>query len=101
MTHVRADPEERQAFRAFVRASHPDVGGDPAAFAAGLAAFGRGAAPARWPSVRCSPAGQSPAGRDPRFDAPVIFVHRPRGLAGAWVWARRRHAARHRPPRVL
>jgi len=95
VTQVRADPEERRAFRAFVRVSHPDVGGDPAAFAAGLAAFGRGAVPARRPSACCSP-----TGRDPRFDAPVIVVRRPRGLARAWAWARRRHAVRHRPPRV-
>ena len=34
---------ERAAFRAFVRDHHPDRGGDPEAFAAGLARFGRGA----------------------------------------------------------
>jgi len=32
--------EERAAFRAFVREHHPDRGGDPEAFAAGLARFG-------------------------------------------------------------
>jgi hypothetical protein len=32
-------PEERSAFRAFVRDHHPDRGGDPGAFAAGLARF--------------------------------------------------------------
>jgi hypothetical protein len=33
-------PEERAAFRAFVREHHPDRGGDPEVFAAGLARFG-------------------------------------------------------------
>ncbi len=40
-----ADPDgraRRAAERAFVRAHHPDVGGDPAAFAAGLAALRAG-----------------------------------------------------------
>ncbi|MCO7218345.1 hypothetical protein [Klenkia sp. PcliD-1-E] len=32
-------------FRSFVRAAHPDVGGDPDTFAAGLAARGRGPRP--------------------------------------------------------
>lgn len=40
------DDAERAEFRAFVRAHHPDRGGDPAAFADGLARFGRGATPA-------------------------------------------------------
>ncbi len=40
--HVAA--EERRAFRAFVRSHHPDVGGDPVLFMAGLAAW-RGGPP--------------------------------------------------------
>ncbi|MGV9362391.1 hypothetical protein [Amycolatopsis sp. NPDC003731] len=44
---------DRAAFRAFVRANHPDVGGDPPEFAAGLARFRR---------------------PDARHDAPVTFV---------------------------
>jgi hypothetical protein len=32
-------PEERGAFREFVRTHHPDRGGDPEVFAAGLARF--------------------------------------------------------------
>ncbi|MBE1496896.1 hypothetical protein H4696_003996 [Amycolatopsis lexingtonensis] len=69
------DPEGRAAFRAFVREHHPDVGGDPAEFAAGLARFRESA-------------------RDSRFDAPVSFVRRRRGLAGLLSRFRRR------PPRV-
>lgn len=33
------DAARREEFRAFVRTHHPDVGGDPAVFRAGLAAF--------------------------------------------------------------
>ena len=35
----REQRERRRALRAYVRRNHPDVGGDPAAFAAGLAAL--------------------------------------------------------------
>lgn len=86
------DAETRRAFREFVHRHHPDVGGDPEVFVAGLAAFGRGTAPGR--------AGGAGSGRDPRFDAPVTVVRRPRGLAGLAVWLRERRAARHRPSRV-
>ncbi|NBH07936.1 hypothetical protein [Amycolatopsis sp. SID8362] len=72
---AREDPEGRAAFRAFVRAHHPDVGGDPAEFAAGLARFRESTA-------------------DDRFDAPVTFARRRRGLAALVSRFRRR------PPRV-
>ncbi|MCO1660942.1 hypothetical protein [Pseudonocardia humida] len=54
---------ERAAFRAFVREHHPDRGGDPAVFAAGMARFGRGA----------HPAGE-PDGVAERHDRPVEVV---------------------------
>jgi hypothetical protein len=50
--------EERAAYRAFIRENHPDRGGDPEVFAAGLARF-RDA---------------EPPVDDPRFDAPVEVV---------------------------
>ncbi|HYH33001.1 MAG TPA: hypothetical protein VD903_21730 [Pseudonocardia sp.] len=53
--------QERAAFRAFVREHHPDRGGDPDVFVAGLARFGRSAQPPDPPD-------------DPRFDAPVEVV---------------------------
>lgn len=56
----------RAARRAFVRAHHPDVGGDPEAFRAGLATFG---AP-----TRASSGGVGPAADDPRLDAPITAV---------------------------
>jgi hypothetical protein len=64
---------DRAAFRAFVRTHHPDVGGDPAVFAAGLARFRE---------------------QDSRYDAPVSFVARRRGVSAMLARFRRR------PPRV-
>ena len=55
--------EERSRFRAFVREHHPDRGGDPEAFVAGLARFG---VPA--------PADPDPDPDDRRFDAPIEVV---------------------------
>ena len=37
--HHHPTPEQRAAFRAFVREHHPDRGGDPGTFAAGVDAF--------------------------------------------------------------
>jgi hypothetical protein len=59
---VSGDRPDRGALRAFVRAHHPDVGGDPDAFREGLAALRR----------QGSPAG--PAPDDPRLDAPIVAV---------------------------
>jgi hypothetical protein len=52
--------QERAAFREFVREHHPDRGGDPDVFVAGLARFGRGST--------------EPPPEDRRFDAPVEAV---------------------------
>jgi hypothetical protein len=46
-----ADEQCRAARRAYIRAHHPDRGGDPAAFAAGLARF-RGCPQAARPRVQ-------------------------------------------------
>lgn len=58
--------QERAAFREFVRDHHPDRGGDPDMFIAGVARFrdaGRG------------PTGPHDGGADdPRFDAPIEVV---------------------------
>lgn len=54
-------PEDvRAELRAFVRAHHPDVGGDPVAFRDGLAAYR-----ARQRGAELD---------DPRFDAPIVAV---------------------------
>lgn len=73
----------RAAFRAFVRTHHPDVGGDPDEFMAGLAEFSRAGVPEADPD-------------DPRYDAPISFVVSPKGVARVRQWRRRRR----RPPRV-
>ncbi|WP_245761089.1 hypothetical protein [Saccharopolyspora shandongensis] len=82
MVPVQHDPATtRAAIRAFVRANHPDVGGDPEVFAAGLA------------ELRCH------RPRD-RYDAPIVVMHRPRGIRGLLHRISARRARRHRPPRV-
>jgi hypothetical protein len=49
---MRAMPaRDRREFRAWVRAHHPDAGGDPAEFAAGLAQ-GRHQQQLQWPGRR-------------------------------------------------
>jgi hypothetical protein len=60
-------PEERAAYRAFVREHHPDRGGDPDAFIAGLARF-------REDPHQDDPGRDDPRWDDPRWDAPVEVV---------------------------
>lgn len=70
------DPAARRAVREFARRHHPDAGGDPAVFAAGIERIRRGSAATRRPGD---------------FDGPVFFVSRPAGLITRlrrW-WARR------------
>lgn len=54
-------PEQRAAYRAFVRDHHPDRGGDPEQFVAGLARLRAGR-----PAV--------PPPDDRRYDAPIEIV---------------------------
>ncbi|MFC4950205.1 hypothetical protein [Pseudonocardia sp. GCM10023141] len=54
-------PEERAEFRDFVRTHHPDRGGDPDAFVAGMARF------ATRPETQ-------PEAAAARFDAPIEVV---------------------------
>ena len=44
-------PRTTEEFRAFVRRHHPDAGGDPEVFSAGVAAWRARSAPATAPSV--------------------------------------------------
>jgi hypothetical protein len=55
--------QERAAYRAFVREHHPDRGGDPDVFVAGLARFRAEQQPDPLDNAD-----------DPRFDAPVEVV---------------------------
>jgi len=63
--------QERTAYRTFVRAHHPDRGGDHTAFVEGLPRL-RAAAPTSCTALI--------ADDDPRLDCPVIVVHRRQGL---------------------
>lgn len=76
-----ANAATRSAFRAFVRDHHPDRGGDPAVFAAGVAAYRRRSD------------GTPGAGH-------VVFHHRRGGAAAVLDWWAARRAVRRRPPRV-
>ncbi|GAA4303679.1 hypothetical protein GCM10023148_58170 [Actinokineospora soli] len=64
-------------YRDFIRRNHPDRGGDPAVFAAGLA--------------------ELRARRDARYDAPVVGGDPPRGVVAR---VRRWYDRRFRKPRV-
>ncbi|MCP2334872.1 hypothetical protein [Actinomadura rupiterrae] len=67
---------ERAAFRAWVRAHHPDLGGDPEAFAAGLRRRRRGRVRSGAP-----------------LDAPIVGFRRrfgPIALVLRWRYRRRR-----------
>lgn len=87
--------QERAAFRAFVRDNHPDRGGDPEAFVAGLARF-RAASVAERVSPVPSESGADGTG-DARFDAPVEVVNPlpgPVRVAVALLRTLRRHRNR-------
>lgn len=78
----------RQIFREFARRNHPDTGGDPVVFAAGVAAYRAGGLPA---DADARPLAQAEN---------IVFVHRRRGAFALIdvIIARRRR--RRRPPRV-
>jgi hypothetical protein len=73
------DDQERRDFRAWVRAHHPDRGGDQESFVAGLAAWQR----------RRHPAGKAAAGR-----TEVTVFRSQHGLWRLRRWWRRRQGAR-------
>lgn len=65
-------PEQRAAYRAFVRTHHPDRGGDPEVFRAGLARF---RAMAAGPPPGDATPGAAPADPDERrYDGPIEIV---------------------------
>ncbi|WP_037366435.1 hypothetical protein [Amycolatopsis orientalis] len=79
---------DKAAYRRFVRTHHPDVGGDPDEFAAGLRAFQHGS-----PHEIAAGTGSAPRGES------LVFVRRARGVSRllAALAERRR---RKRNPRV-
>ncbi|GAB3684031.1 hypothetical protein [Saccharopolyspora tripterygii] len=80
------DPEARSRYRAFVRAHHPDAGGDPEVFAAGLEHF----------RARARPSDDRPD----RYDGPVEVVPDAGSVSGlvkrVRAWRRRRSRSRVR-----
>jgi hypothetical protein len=87
---------DRAAYRRFVRTHHPDAGGDPDVFIAGLRRFQAGSYHAP-----ITPAGTRGRG-DHHFDGPVVFVRRRRGLrATVDALLGRPRGARYPHPRVL
>lgn len=83
------DPDARRRYRAFIRANHPDAGGDPEVFAAGLERLRARSRPQRGRERRPD-----------RYDAPVEVVPNARmvtRLAGrVRAWRRRRKRSRVR-----
>lgn len=85
--HSEGKQASRAEFRAWVRTCHPDVGGDPDTFAAGLA---------RW-RLALLPGPAEPGNKAAPVTAQVT-VFRSRG--GWWLIARAWHR-RRRMPRVM
>lgn len=82
-------PPERTAYRRYIKEHHPDVGGDPAAFAIGLA------------QLRATFSGDPAPRPADRYDAPVVFVSGADRMQRRvrWIWQRMRR--RPEPPRAL
>jgi hypothetical protein len=80
--------EQRAAYRRWIREHHPDRGGDPDAFAAGLARY-----QAILREDRCGT-------HQDRYDAPIVIVpdsdHLRRDLRRLWRRLRRRPSMRVR-----
>lgn len=79
-----APHEVRAAFRRFARLHHPDRGGDPETFQAGLEAYER-----------------LLGLRAPSSGAEVVFHRHPRGLGVLTAGWRARRDRRRRPARVI
>ncbi|OZM71069.1 hypothetical protein CFN78_21585 [Amycolatopsis antarctica] len=97
--------ESRAAFRAFVRANHPDVGGDPEEFAAGLRRLRAQRDGERETGTTSGPASPGSPATEPenlsRYDAPIHIVVDRGGVAGTVDRVRRWRGRRKRPPRVI
>ncbi|GAA2026331.1 hypothetical protein [Nocardiopsis rhodophaea] len=82
--------DQRGAYRAWVRENHPDRGGDPRAFAEGVARWRRSL---DGPGALASENGRAPGG--------IQAFRAPRGPAGWVLRALRRRAARRERARRL
>ncbi len=91
---MRSDEEQRAAFRRWARENHPDMGGDPAVFAAGVEAARAG----RWSEFE-NPS-QSAPDEEPETRATIYVRKSARGLAKVIVAAQRWNTRRKQPPRA-
>lgn len=100
--HDRDAAAAHAAMRAFIRAHHPDVGGDPEVFAAGLAELRAARDRARAGAAHATPADHADHTGRPsdHGDAPIVVVARPRGLRGLIQRLRSRRARKRQAPRV-
>lgn len=94
--HHLMNESQRHAYREFIRTHHPDIGGDPEVFAAGLAEFREGSVSgsftARWPEW-VSP-------DDRRLKADIVFHRKPRGFEAIFVRLKQLCSRDKRPVRV-
>lgn len=90
---MAADEQHKAAFRRWARENHPDVGGDPEVFAAGLQAAREG---------HFSELSADSASADPDHETHTnVYVQRSvRGVARVIVAAQKWNERRRRPPRV-
>ncbi|WP_243789102.1 hypothetical protein [Saccharopolyspora gloriosae] len=94
------DDDARAHLRAFVRAHHPDVGGDPETFAAGLAELRARRDAARTPGSAVAEHVPSRNRPPDRYDAPVVIAPGRHGLHGMLrrirIWRLRKRRTRVR-----
>jgi hypothetical protein len=91
---VADEGSSKAAFRQWAREHHPDVGGDPELFAAGLRAMREG----RWEQFL---AGRADEPQPPAPTRTQVYVRRSaRGVVKLYVAARRWNDKRRTPPRV-
>ncbi len=83
------DAEARARYRRFVKEHHPDVGGDPEVFAAGIAHL---------KSEQLRTARGKARGPDARYDAPIVVLSDWQLMLARLLRLLRR--IRHVPPRV-
>ncbi|ASO21921.1 hypothetical protein FHR81_005614 [Actinoalloteichus hoggarensis] len=101
MTARRPAAAERAALRAFVREHHPDLGGDPDRFAAGLRDLQEARRRAELgldrPGRHRADAAGGPSRRADRFDGPIVG-RRPDTAVRRLLHRLRRWASRRRRP---
>jgi hypothetical protein len=90
---VTANEQQKAAFRRWARENHPDVGGDPEVFAAGLQAAREGRFSEPTEPLRAPPSAEE--------SRTTVYVQRSiHGLARVIVATQKWNARRRRPPRV-